>query len=199
MRRRIIVGIVIVGLVALVGIALVLLERTATPVSQVDTSDRPCIVAAESCLRFPVVTGENLPGQSFTLPADFTGESVLVIVPFDERQQVDALAWLPLARDLASTDSGFAYYNVPVFPSLSAPMRVLIRGGMVLTIGDEALRAVTITVFLEDLAPFLSDLNIPNTDAMQVFLLNGDGEVLWRGVGEYSAGQGDSLRAALSA
>ncbi|MFN8452597.1 MAG: hypothetical protein U0521_29320 [Anaerolineae bacterium] len=59
-------------------------------VSQVARSTHPCITTDESCLRFPVVTGENLPGQPFTLPADFSGEAVLVVVPFDERQQVDA-------------------------------------------------------------------------------------------------------------
>ncbi len=198
MRRRILIGIVIVGLIGLVGLVLVLVERGAPPVSQVARSTRPCITTDESCLRFPVVTGENLPGQAFTLPADFSGDTVLVVVPFDEQQQVDAQSWLPLARELASGDPGFTYYDVPVFPSMSAPMRALIRGGMVLTIADEALRAVTITVFLEDVAPFLSDLDIPDANAMQVFLLNGDGEVIWRAAGAYSAEQGESLRGALS-
>lgn len=190
-------GIVIVGMIALVGIALVLIERSAPALSQVNTSGRPCITAAEACLRFPVVTGDNLPGESFLLPADFDGDLMLVIVPFDERQQINAQTWLPLARDLAETDPGFAYYNVPVFPSMAAPLRVLIRGGMSLTITDESLRDVTITIFLEDLDQFLSTLSIPDTEAMQVFLLNGDGEVLWRGAGAFSEEQGDALRAAL--
>lgn len=198
MRRRTLVGIVIVVLVALVGFGLALLDRAAPAISTVSQSDHPCITAAESCLRFPVVSGDALTGEPFTLPADFSGETVLVIVPFDERQQVDAQTWLPLVRDLASSNPDFTYYNLPVFPSMSAPMRALIRGGMVLTIGDEALRAVTITVFLEDTAPFLSDLDIPDTGAMQVFLLNGDGEVLWRAAGVYRDELGDSLRAALS-
>lgn len=198
MRRRVVVGIVIVGLVALVGFGLVLLERIAPSISQVSPSDHPCIAAAESCLHFPVVSGDSLTGESLMLPAGFVGEPVLVIVPFDERQQVDAQTWLPLARDLAAAHPGLGYYNVPVFPSMPTPMRALIRGGMILTIGDEALRAVTITVFLEDLEPFLNDLAIPNTNAMQVFLLNGDGEVLWRAAGVFSDERGASLRAALT-
>ena len=194
MRRRTLVGIVIVVLVALVGFGLVLLDRAAPSISRVSQPEHACITSAESCLRFPVVSGDSLTGESFTLPDDLSGDAVLVIVPFDERQQIDAQTWLPLARDLASTHPGFTYYNVPVFPSMSAPMRALIRGGMVLTIGDEALRAVTILVFLDDLAPFLSDLDIPDTGAMQVFLLNSDGEVLWRGAGVFSDDMGDSLR-----
>ena len=39
----------------------------------------------------------------------------------------------------------------------------------------------------------------PNADEMQVFLLNADGDVIWRGSGEYTPDQGDALRAALAA
>ena len=42
-------------------------------------------------------------------------------------------------------------------------------------------------------------LNIPDVSAMQVFLLNANREVLWRGAGDFTAAQGDTLRALLSA
>ncbi len=195
MRGRVIAGIVVVVLIAVVGLVLIILDRSAPGVSSVQTSNRPCITAAQDCLRFPTISGQNLLGETMTLPADFSGQSVLVIVPFDENQQVQAQTWLPLANEIAAGDPSFADYDVAVFPDMAAPMRALIRGGMIVTISDEHLRAVTITAFLDDLAPFLSSLNIPNTDTMQVFLLNGDGEVLWRGSGAYSDAQGAELRA----
>jgi hypothetical protein len=80
---------------------------------------------------------------------------------------------------------------------MAAAMRGLIRAGMNLTISDEELRAITITVFLDDRDPFLNSLSIPNTDAMQVFLLDDNGAVLWRGAGEFTAEQGAALRIAL--
>ncbi|MFN8565618.1 MAG: hypothetical protein U0703_29190 [Anaerolineae bacterium] len=87
MRRRILIRIVIVGLIGLVGLVLVLVERGAPPFRRL-RSTHPCITD-ESCLRFPVVTGEICPVSRSRLPADFSGEAVLVVVPFDERQQVD--------------------------------------------------------------------------------------------------------------
>ena len=97
------VGVVIV-VVAGIGLALLVIGRGAPVVSSVAISDQPC---SAPCLRFPTVSGENLPGQSFNLPADFAGASVLVIVPFDENQQVQAQTWLPYARELAQAHPTF--------------------------------------------------------------------------------------------
>lgn len=184
------IGIVLVGILA---VALYLLFARAPDASKVETDAAAC----ESCLPFPQISGENLPGDLFQLPADFAGETVLVIVPFDEEQQVSAAGWLPLARELANSEANFAYYNVPVFPAMSAPLRTIIRTGMSITITDSELRERTITVFLEDLDAFLTALEIPNMGAMQVFLLNGKHDIIWRGAGSYDDAQGADLRAAV--
>lgn len=189
-KRWIGIGLVIVGIVAA---ALILLFTRAPDASGVAIDETAC----ESCLPFPQISGENLPGDLFQLPADFAGETVLVIVPFDEEQQVSAASWLPLARELAESQPDYAYYNVPVFPGMSAPLRTIIRTGMSITITDADLRERTITVFLEDLDAFLTALEISNTDAMQVFLLNRERAVIWRGAGGYDDAQGAALRAAV--
>lgn len=186
--------VVVIGVTA----ALVVISR-APATSTALTSEQACVTTGQECLQFPVVTGENLPGESFTLPADFQGTQTFVILPFNEDQQIQAETWLPLARELAQANPTLAYYNVPVFPDLNAPVRVLIRGGLNLAITDESLRALTITLFLENRDQFLAELNIPNTDTIQAFLLNDAGEVLWRGAGVYDADQGASLRAAVTA
>jgi len=191
MRRRFITFLIVVALI----VVAVLLWITARAPAQSSVGANACLSGQQGCLRFPVISGDNLLGQSFTLPADFKGSDVLVIVPFDENQQVSAQTWLPLARDLAADDPDFAYYNVPVFPSMAAPLRALIRSGMTLSITDPQLRAITITVFLDDRDSFLASLNIPNADAMQVFLLDASGDLLWRGAGDYDSGQGAALTA----
>jgi type II secretory pathway pseudopilin PulG len=183
--------------VILAAVVVVVLSR-APETSTALTSEQACVTAGEDCLQFPVVTGENLPGESFTLPADFQGTQTLVILPFDEDQQIKAETWLPLARELSAATPTLTYYNVPVFPDLSAPVRVLIRGGLNVAITDESLRALTITLFLENRDQFLSALEIPNTDNIQALLLNDAGEIVWRGVGEYDADQGAALRAAVT-
>ncbi|MEP7290180.1 MAG: hypothetical protein ABI835_00300 [Chloroflexota bacterium] len=194
MRRRAWIGI---GFVVVIVITALLLWFSRAPALS-SVQSRSCIASADACLRFPLISGENLPGQAFSLPADFAGTRTLVIVPFDEAQQVNASTWLPLARELAQSQPDFAYDNLPVFPGMSAPVRAFIRAGMNLTIPDAELRSLTITVFLDDRDAFLAALNIPDIDAMQVFLLNADGDVIWRGAGEFTSEQGDSLRAALA-
>ena len=192
MQRWKLIGVVIVVLViAGVGIALELIGSRVSVVSTVEISNTPC---TDPCLRFPTVTGENLPGQTFNLPTDFQGKSILAIVPFDEDQQVEAQTWLSPAREVAQQHPNFTYYNVPVFPSMAAPLRAIVRGGMSVSISDSYLRALTITVFLDNRDQFLEALKLPNADTLQVFLLNADSNVLWRGAGEYSDSQGDALR-----
>lgn len=156
-----------------------------------------CGSAEDNCLRFPSVSGESLSGTAFTLPEDFAGDHTFVVVPFDETQQREATAWLPLARELAITP-GFTYYNVPTFPNIAAPVRAVIRAGLNLAITEPELRDRTITLFLEDRDRFLSALEILNPDAMQVFLLDHNGEVMWRGVGAFTEAQGNTLRQALT-
>ena len=113
MRRWKLIGVVIVVLVvAGVGIALELIGSRVSVVSTVEISNTPC---TDPCLRFPTVTGENLPGQTFNLPTDFQGKSILVIVPFDEDQQVEAQTWLSPAREIAQQHPNFTYYNVRCF------------------------------------------------------------------------------------
>ncbi len=193
MRRWKLIGIVIVVvIVAIVGIALELIGNRGSVVSTVSVLDSPC---TDPCLRFPTVSGENLPGQTFNLPADFQGKSTLVIVPFDENQQVQAQTWLSPARDIALQHPDFSYYNVPVFPSMAAPLRAIVRGGMSVSISDSYLRGLTITVFLAERDQFLAAIKIPDAETLQIFLLNDEWNVLWRGAGEYSDAQGKALRA----
>lgn len=190
-RRWLLIGLVLVLIV--VSGAILLISR-APQVSSVEVQS--CIASGDSCLRFPSISGDNLPGDAFSLPVDFAGQRNLVIVPFDEDQQVKAAGWLPLAQEIAAAHDGFAYYSLPIFPDMAAPMRALIRTGMSFTVPAD-LRALTITAFLDDRDAFLAALDIPDTDAMQVFLLDGEGVVLWRGAGDYDAAQGDALRAVM--
>lgn len=183
---------VVIVLVVVVAVVLLVMGGRAPQLSGVGQPPGAC--AEGSCLAFPAISGENLSGQSFNLPGDFLGETNLVLVPFDEAQQVTAQSWLPFSRDLASRAPGFRAYNVPVFPAMAAPMRAIIRTGMNISIPDADLRAATITVFLDDRDAFLAALNIPNVEAMPVFLLNAEGRVMWRGAGEYTDVQGEAVR-----
>ena len=197
MQRWVLIGIG-VAIVLTAGAVLLLFFNNAPTLSGVGVPDSRCIGEADACLTFPAINGENLSGQAFNLPQDFAGVTTLVIMPFDEAQQVKASSWLPLARELSLSQPELTYYNLPVFPNMSAPLRAFIRAGMNVSITDPALRELTITAFLDDRDAFLTALDTPNTDEMQVFLLNADGDVIWRGSSEFTNEQGESLRATLA-
>lgn len=162
--------------------------------------EQACLTAAErdGCIRFPLVSGLSLSGMEVTLPDDFDGDYTLVIVPFDDDQQVLAGTWLEPVQVLAEQHPGLMYYNTAVLPDLAPAVRVVVRMGMNALITDAHLRDVTITLFLSDRDALLTALDIPDVDAIQVFLLNRDGEVLWRNSGDYTPDKGNSLAAFLS-
>lgn len=194
MRRRLLL--VLPVAVAALAVLVVFILNIAPETSEVVLTEAQCVSVSEgeACLRYPTMTGQNLPGTDFTLPADFEGNYILVLTPFDREQQILADTWLPIARELAETYAGFTYYNVPVFPNLAAPIRLVSRTGLTALISDERVRKVTITVFLEDRDAFLAALEIPDVEQIRVYLLNSDGEVLWQSSGEFSAEQGENLR-----
>lgn len=196
-RHRLWIGVLIVIVVGLGGVLLVSL-RNAPVASSVQVVE--CLQAAEGCLQFPTITGTNLLGEEQTLPADLARAYNLVIVSFEEEQTTRAQGWLPLAQELAGIRSNFTFYSLPILGGDINPLvRGLILGGMVALIPDEALRRATIMFFLEDKQRFLDVLQIPDVDGLQLFLLDAQGQVLWRAAGDYAEAPGDELRALLTA
>jgi len=183
----------VVGVLAVIAIYIGIENIPET--SEVVVSETNCVSATDSegCIRFPTITGQNLPGDDFTLPDDFEGDLVFVVIPFDQEQQVRADTWLPFAEELFERFAGLRYYNVPIFPELSGGGRLLARAGMNVAITDRTLREITITVFLDDRDLFLKGMDIPDVDDIRVFLLDRSGDVLWRGVGDFTTDQGNDL------
>jgi hypothetical protein len=195
-KRALIIGGLLAIFVVIAGV--IVFTVNAPKTSTVVLED--CISAEQSdeCIRFPKITGANLLGDELVMPEDFMGAYTLVVVPFDEDQQTGAEEWLPLARELTETYADFTYYNVAVFPAdIAAPIRSFIRLGMNVAITDDALKAVTITAFLDDRDSFLAALRIPDVDSIQLFLLNRDREIIWRESGGYTSSKGESLRQAV--
>lgn len=192
--RWLVIGSAVV-LVALVGL-LLLLNGGAPATSGVESA--ACLSGAAGCLRFPTVSGDTLTGETLSLPDDFGGEVVFVALPFSDQQALETETWLDFVLAAAEEFPGFAYYNAPIFTDLPGALRVMIRGGMSAAIPDESLRAITVTVFLEDREAFIAALDLPDAETMAILLLNADGEIIWRGSGAFTEEQGESLRAVLA-
>ncbi len=149
----------------------------------------------ESNIRqLPTLSGNALNGNALTLPDDFTKDVNLVALPFDEEQQLEVLNYLPLFRQLESANERVGYYSVAPLPNLSPAVRLLVVGGIQVGLSDEAVRAVSMVLFLEDQEAFLTALDITDTEQMSVLVLAQDGRLLGVVTGNYTAENAEALQ-----
>lgn len=202
MKRRTLIFITFAAfaLIALGAVVLLLISSNAPQTTGINIA-QTCITLTEddSCLVMPTVSGDNLDGETLTLPDDFAGTYNLVVMPFDREQQVRAADWVPLFQDLAQRHDAVAYYNVAALPDLAPAIRFMVTTGLNAAVQDPAIRQATVILYLEQQEAFVDALAVTDTETIQVFISNAAGEVLWRGAGDYNAALGDELSAALAA
>ena len=141
---------------------------------------------------FPMVSGYNLNRQEFEFPRDF-GESLnLVIVPFQQYQQTIVNTWIPFVQEVEATFPGFIYYELPTIHEMPALSRTFINEGMRAGIPDETARERTVTLYL-DKESFRSALDIDDENDVHLFLVDQNGNILWRTTGEYTSEKANQL------
>ena len=150
------------------------------------------VVAADTLGRFPLVEGTNLEGERFALPADFKGELNVVLVAFKREQQGDVDSWTPFLKSVAETRRDLRTYELPVLARGYRLMRPFIDGGMRRGIPDVAVRAATITLYI-DKTPFREALRLPDEDRIYVLLVDRLGGVQWRTDGRFDERAGAEL------
>lgn len=146
--------------------------------------------------QFPIVSGYNLNRQEFEFPRDFDRALNLVIVPFLREHQLLVDTWIPKAQEIESTYPGFIYYELPTLWSMSPLYRTFLNEGMRAGIPDQTARQRTITLYL-DKELFKSDLDIPSEKDIHLFLVDRDGNILWRNTGEFSEEKAEGLLQAI--
>jgi len=142
---------------------------------------------------FPIVSGYNLEREERVFPRDFTGDLNLVIVPFQQRQQLDVNTWISTARELEAQASGFVYYELPTIYQLPSLSRTFINEGMRAGIPDQTSRERTVTLYLDKEA-FKQSLGIESEETIHLFLCDSEGRIIWRTTGVYSEDNAAGLR-----
>jgi len=148
-------------------------------------------------MKFPVVTGSNLSGKRYTLPQDFEGQYNLAITVYQRYQQFNVDSWGPFIARLAEKYPEFRYYELPTLPNYGWIQQSFIDGGMRGGITDKAVRARTITLYL-DVKQFNAALNLPTIDSIYALLVDRQGEILFRADGDYSTAKGEALAQTLA-
>lgn len=158
---------------------------------------RPAVSRAQGAtVTFPDVTGRNLEGRTLRLPRDFEGERTVVLVAFRQRQQREVDSWMPELNARRAADPTLAVYEIPTLASGWTPLRGWIDGGMARGIKSQAVREVTVTLYINK-GPFKDALAITSEAAIHVLLLDREGRVLFRTTGPATPDGIAALRRAL--
>jgi hypothetical protein len=178
----------------LIGVITLVSLWSAPPTSSVQTS---CLTRDAQCLQLPTITGSNLAGQTQTFPTAFSKPYQLVVMPFNRDQQTRVLDFVPLFQELSASRPDLGYYSLAALPDLSAPIRLLVTGGMNAVVSDPGVREAAYIFYLEDQAAFLQALDLPDTEAIRIYLFDQAGNVLWQSSGDFSPELADAIRKAI--
>lgn len=147
---------------------------------------------ADSLAQFPRVDGTNLEGRHFLLPSDFEGSLNVVLIAFTREQQGDVDTWAPFLKSALGSRPDLRSYELPVLARRYRLMRPFIDGGMRRGIPEAAVRAATITLYI-DKSAFRDALRLPTESRIHVLLVDREGRVHWRSDGVFTERAGAEL------
>jgi hypothetical protein len=156
------------------------------------TATHMSAVSVDTLGHFPSVEGRNLDDRPFDLPADFEGDLNVVLVAFSRGQQADVDSWMPFLESVTEPRHNVRVYELPTIGRGYRLMRSFIDGGMRRGIPDPAVRAATITLYI-DKAPFRDSLRLRDEDRIHVLLVDRRGAVHWRAEGRFDPHAGAEL------
>jgi ATP10 protein len=175
-------------------VAITLLAVLARSLAQVGVGQ---VTASNDAAHFPSVSGQNLEGRKFNLPADFEAKLNLVAIAFYGSHQELINTWSPAVQRLMGEHANLKFYEIPTLSKENGLARAFIDGGMRSGIPEKATREVTITLYL-DRAQFLRSIGETTDRTIYTLLVNPQGEILWRGKGAYTQAQEESLEQILN-
>jgi hypothetical protein len=138
-----------------------------------------------------------LNGKKVTLPRDFDATLNLCLIAFDRGQQKNIDTWTAGTKELVST-TGVSVYEIPTIKKMPGFIRGFITSGMRQGIAEEAVRAHTITLFI-DKSPFRASLGLGTEKTIYAVLVNRTSEVLWSQEGDYTDAAKAELARAIAA
>jgi len=138
-----------------------------------------------------MVQSKDLNGHAVTLPRDLPGERTVVILGWQRDQQSSIEGW---AKAMAPA-AGSAWLSVPVIDTSNGFLRMVINSGMRHGIPN-ALWPHIVTLYTRK-AEFNQQVGVASEAQVQALVVDRDGNILERVVGDYTEAGADRLRAAL--
>lgn len=145
-------------------------------------------------MRFPDVQGENLDGDARNFPQDFAARTI-VLVAFDLKQRTELESWVPFVDRYARAGTAHGV----VIAAISRSMRMM-KNLIVTTMRKAApnaqSRVATVPLFI-DLDAFCLTLGIIDRTAIQIFVVEVDGEIRGHRSGPFDAAAGVAIASLL--
>lgn len=146
---------------------------------------------------FPGLEGTNLLMETVSVPDDLPGDLKLIVVAYDTDQQPIVDKWLLPLEELQGRFPQLAGYYVPLLPQSASDASLFIISGMTLAAQNDTDRARTAVVFT-DVEAFNQLVEVPDTSAVQLFLLDTQQKIRWHGSGSYQYATLAALEAVLT-
>lgn len=147
----------------------------------------------------PQLRARNLLREDVQLPTSFAGASRnLVFVMFSREQQGDVDSWMPALDRMKGEVRQLDRWQAILMGDVGSSMQPIVEGAMRGIVKDDAIRRRYLLLY-GDKPPMLAHFGHPREDQSLVLLLDGSGDVLWRGSGAWSKTTETSLRTAIAA
>jgi hypothetical protein len=145
---------------------------------------------------FPAISSYNLEKAKVNLPADFKGQINLLFLTFESEQQKDADSWAPVVKYVEASRPVLHHYLLPVYGKENFLYRWWINSSLRSNLPENEQRQTTIPLYLNRLN-FMKSLKIDSDKEITILLIDKNGRVLWREMGELNDVKRSSLEAAL--
>lgn len=146
---------------------------------------------------FPSLSGKDLNGSPWSAPAGFPGKKTLVLIGFDEPQQVLIDSWIK-GMKLETSESSIPWVEMPLIENPGMFMRWFIDTGMRGGIRDKATRSRVWTAYTDKKA-FLESCGINTTETITVLVVEKNGTILASETGSFTREGATRLLQALKA
>ncbi len=136
-------------------------------------------------MKFPQVSGKDLNGVQHTIPDKLEGKLNFLVVAFQRWQVAPIETWVPFLLKLVAKHPQIQFYELPTLRKFNVLSQWMIDSGMRSGIRDKEMRARTITLYINK-DEFTQALDIPTEETIYLFLVDCDGNILWRDTGTFS-------------
>ena len=149
--------------------------------------------SSQAVAAFPAIQTKDLNGRELRLPQDLPGERTIVLVAFEREQQTNVDTW---TAGLHLPNGKAAWLELPVIDDPGALARWFINGGMRRGIKDHQIWAHVVTLYTTK-AKFNAALGIQSEKQVQALVVDRQGRILERVVGDYSEAGAARIQTAL--